>query len=110
VLVATKDLAVRVEHDRVLARNVGANGVVCERLVRVEIEDEEQIGTLERDQLVVLVLARHVRLRALQPMILALERIHRSIKAVQKLVAQEIVIHEVVLTPRIVVAAYRRSY
>lgn len=49
---AAKLLVVGGEDNRVLARPVGADAVVGERLGGVEVEDEEEVSTLEDDDLV----------------------------------------------------------
>lgn len=51
-LVSAKLLVVRRENNRVLAGPVGADAVVRERLGGVEVEDEEEVSTLEDNDLI----------------------------------------------------------
>lgn len=104
IAVATERLCVRVQHDLVRALLLDTNAVVGEAVLRVEVEDPQETGTLEHDDLVALVLQADVCLWCVQPAILLLGPLHLAVELVEEPVAQEFVIDEVELATSIVEA------
>jgi hypothetical protein len=68
----------------------------------VEVQDEEQTGTLKHNHFVTLVLQTDICLRSTKPPILTFSVLHGSIKIVEELVTQERVVDEVELSSCIV--------
>lgn len=70
----------------------------------MEVEDEQQPGTLEDDHLVILTLEADIRLRACEPLVLRLEVLHGTIKVVEFVVMEMLSVwcDEVKLTAGIV--------
>jgi len=87
----------------VFARFFNANAVVGKRAGRVEVENEQQPGTLKDDDLVVLVLQGHVSLRSGKPSVFLFSVVHRRVKLVEIFVAKKLVIDNVPLPSRVVV-------
>mmetsp|Transcript_6155 Transcript_6155/g.15611 ORF Transcript_6155/g.15611 Transcript_6155/m.15611 type:complete len:260 (+) Transcript_6155:1073-1852(+) len=91
--VSTKHRLVSVKDDLVLARRVHAHTVVGEAVVVVEVEDPQKATPFKRDDLVPLVLARHIARIVLHEMVLLFQGNHRTVKRMQVLVLEQRVPH-----------------
>jgi hypothetical protein len=110
--VTTEVLAVRVEHNPVLASDVDTDSVVGIALRGVEIEDKHNACPFKDNDLVSLVLKRDVGLWSVQPTIFLLALVHLAIKVVEERVAKQSVLCQVELPAcipkRILVALTRK--
>jgi len=97
-------LRVRVQDDLVFSGDINTDSVVCVGIGCVEVEDEQQSGTLEDDHLVILAFEADIRLRACEPLVLRLEVLHGTIKVVKFVVMEMLSVwcDEVELTAGIV--------
>lgn len=97
------------------ARPLRTDSIVSKGLGRVEIEDPQEISSLKRDYLVVLVLQTDILssrsapfnikyLSRFAPAELLMELLHRLVKSVQILVSKQIIINQIVLSSSIVEA------
>src|SRR5688500_11804684 len=78
--------AIAVEDNAVDATLLDADAVVGIGVCGVEVEDPEQAGALEDEDLVSLVLQRDVRLWSVQPAVFLLRPVHGPVEVVEKLV------------------------
>lgn len=98
-IMSARLLGIRVQHNSVCPGHVDPNPVIAEALGRMEVEDEKAATSLEDDDLVSLVLERDVCLRRLQPTEAALAGVHETIKVVEELVPEQVVVGQVKLAP-----------
>ena len=99
---STELRSVGVENRLVGSRLVDADAVVSVAVAGMEIEDEKQAGSLENDNLVGLVLQADVCLRSCQPSILLFHVLHGTVKVIEPLVPEQLVVNEVELSASVV--------
>lgn len=104
VAVAAESLAVGAEHNAIRAFLLDADAVIGEAVGGVEVEYPEQASALKHNDLVAFVLETDVCLRGVQPPVLLLCPLHFAVEFVEEPVAQEVVVNEVELAPRVVEA------
>lgn len=94
-------LGVSIERDVVRALVLDADAVVGVAVGGVEVEDEDGAGALEDDDLVALVLEADVGLGGVQPAQRRLGPVHGPVEGVEVPVAQQRVVRQVQLPPRV---------
>lgn len=103
-LKATEFLSIAVQNHSVRPCLLYADLVVCEAPFGMEVEDKEETGSLENDDLISLVLQANISLLRVQPAVLIFCSLHCCIELIEKLVSQKTIIWKVKLAPRILVA------
>lgn len=89
---AAEGLIVGAQHDFVRSGKLDADAIVREGSIRVEVEHEHMTVPLEADDFVALVGPSHVSRIAVQPTVLFLGQVHRTIELVQEFVLQGLII------------------
>lgn len=87
-----KGLVVGAQHDFVRSRILDADAIVREGSIRVEVEHEHVTVPLEADDFVALMSPSHVSRIAVQPTVLFLGQVHRTIELIQEFVLQRLII------------------
>lgn len=94
-------LCIGVEYYPVGPRHLDADAVVGVALGGVEVEDENDTGPLEHDDLVALVLERDVGLWGVEPAVFGLSEVHGPVEIVQEMVSQKVIVGEIELPPSV---------
>lgn len=94
-------LLIRVKNNTIRTGPVNANAVIRKATCGMKIEDEKQTRALKNDDLVCFVLETDIRLRRMEPTMPLFGHLHRTIKLIQKLIPQQMILGEVELAPRV---------
>lgn len=92
---------IRIENTTVCPFDLNPDAVISIALRRMEVEDEDDSGSLEYNDLVTLVLERDECLRGMEPTVSLLALVHVPIKVVEELVTEQVIVSEVQLPPSV---------
>lgn len=94
---ATEFRVIGVQHDTIRAGILDADAVIGEAVCGVEVEDPEEAGALEDEDLVALMFQADVSLRRMQPAVFLLRQLHGAVELVEEFVSQEAILGQVQL-------------
>ena len=100
---STESFLIRFENDEMVTGPIGANCVILERLICMEVENEYQVSLLVHNDLISFILLRYVLMRLYHGTEGDLYLVHLFVKSIKVTISQVFIVHEIPLTTAILI-------